>query len=135
MKIDMYKKKKYRVKRFVNYEKLTLLASHLAHEYKRLGYEKFLCKYEKQKYNGVYGKYLKAYIKYLENIHRGLIIKDRNFLIEKYLECNKYIIVEPDIYLYYFKYKENDIIEKELSNAILEFLEQGFFITKVQEAI
>lgn len=122
-----------KVKRFVNYQDLTLFASYLAHEYKKLGYDRFVEKYKKVKYRGIKRKYLKAYLSYLENQHNHIKVEDKEDIITSSL--NKKLIVEPSAYQFYFKYRNKDIVNKQLSNAILEFLKEGFLFTKVQEAV
>ena len=116
-----------RPKLFVNYTKYTLFISHLVHEKKRMGIDAFIEKYKNKRYGGICDKYLKGYIEYLKNQRDGKIIK-----------CEKYssiLVVDKDIYDFYYKYKDKAVFKRELKNAIPEFLEYGLLVTEVQETI
>lgn len=118
---------KYKPKFFVNYTKYTLFMSFLAHEYKRLGYLRFIEKYKTKKYKRLNGKYLMSYISYLENSKSGNVIT-----INK---VPKKIVLDPYTYTMYFKFKDKTVLKDSLSKAIPEFLVNGLVITEVQEAV
>ena len=103
-----------RPKFFVNYTKYTLFISHLAHEKKRMGTELFIDSYTNRKYRGFCGRYLKGYIEYLKNQRDGKIS-----LCENYPNS---LIVDKDIYVFYFKFKDKKPFKEELTKAIPEFL-------------
>ena len=113
-------------KRFVNYKKLTLFMSHLAHEFKRMGTEEFIKKYKNFKCHGVYKKYLDGYIEYHTNKSKGITI-----------ECTEHpktVVVDPVVHVLYFKNKDYNIINELLPNAVPELLKRGILLTEVQEA-
>ena len=112
---------------FVNYTKYTLFMSFLAHEYKRLGYLRFINKYKNKKYRGLRGRYLLSYINYLENSKNGLSIN-----VDK---VPKKVVLDPYTYTLYFKFKDKSVLKSSIDNAIPEFLVNGLVITEVQEAV
>lgn len=114
-------------KRFVNYDNLTLFMSALAHDYKRYGLEELKKRYANNKFRGMYKRYYTAYIEYLYNKENKITI-----------ECNEYpnkLIVGIYIYDMYFKFKNKNILNESINDAIPEFLKQGFLLTSVQEAV
>lgn len=114
-------------RRFVNYNKYTLFMSFLAHEFKRLGIEKFIEEFSNKKYRGIYKKYLDSYIEYINNKRLGITE-----------ECEVYpriLVVEPYVYKTYFKFKDREILNKALKKAVPEFLKRGILITEIQEAV
>lgn len=114
-------------KRFVNYTNYTLFMSFLAHEKKRLGVEEFITTFKTRKYSGLKQKYLDSYIEYLENQLSNTQIS--------YVNTHKKLIVDPYTYTEYFEFKNKDIINESLKEAIPEFLKRGLLITEVQEAV
>lgn len=116
-----------RPKRFVNYKKYTLFMSHMAHELKRLGADRFIEKYKPSMYKGLYRRYLTAYIEYIHNQKA-----------ESTAECliyPKVLIVEPYVYNMYFKCHDKSVLKEAMQEAIPEFLKQGLLITSIQEPV
>jgi hypothetical protein len=116
-----------RPKFFVNYDKLTLFSSELAHDYKRLGFKDFYKKYKNVKYNKVLTRYLRAYTLWLYN-------KENNIKYE-YTDIPKVLIVDRFVYDCYFKHNRKYIFNDSLKEAVPEFLKYGFLVTEVQEAV
>lgn len=116
-----------KIRRFVNYDRWTLFMSHLAHEYKRLGYSGFINKYSGARYHGIYKRYLEGYMEWLTN---------REFGIE--VECKKHpikLVAEPYIHMCYYGFKDKNILKESMKQAIPEFLSRGLLLTEVQEAV
>lgn len=113
-----------KIKRFVNYKNLCLFLSQIAHDYERLGYEKFMAK--EYKCHGMYKRYLLGYKEYLTNKEN----KNKADIQNKY--TGKFIL-DPYLYDEYFKFKNRGIIEN--ANIIPELYNHGFIFTSVQEAV
>ena len=115
--------RKYLPEKDVDYKAYSLFMSQLAHDYKRLGTEGFMEKYDTSKYRGINKRYLKGYLDYI------LGNKTKNNR-----KSNK-LVLDPYTYLMYFKYGNKETLDEELLKAIPQFLNQGLLITNVQEAV
>lgn len=115
--------REYLPEKEVDYENYSLFMSQLAHDYKRLGTEGFIEKYDTRKYRGINKRYLKGY--------RDYILGNKT---ENSRKSNK-LVLDPYTYLMYFKYGNKEVLNEELLKAIPEFLNQGLLITTVQEAV
>lgn len=117
-------------RKFINYDKYCFFMSHLAHEYKRLGYTEFMKKYKQHICFGVYRKYLDGYLDYLFNQHYGLPVERL-----RQEEIPKRVVLDPYTYQEYFDFKNKNILKGRLYYAIPEFLKHGILIVTVQEAV
>ena len=113
----------YRPVKSVDYQDYTLFMSSVAHDYKRLGFEKFIQKYDVTKYRGINKRYLKGYLDFINGIDRGNSRRTND------------LVLDPYTYLMYYKYGDKSVLERELSKAIPAFLNQGLLVTSVQEAV
>lgn len=112
----------YKPVRKVNYDEYSMYMSHLAHEIKRLGKDRFIKEYSNVKETGIRARYLAGLLDYLTKSKR----KGHNSV---------YIVLDPFTYQMYYTYKDNKILENSINNAIPEFLRQGLLITDIQEAV
>ena len=113
----------YRPVKDVDYDEYTLFMSKVAHEYKLLGRDGFMVKYDVSKYRGINKRYLSGFIDYINGIER-----------ENNRKTND-LVLDPYTYLMYYKYGQKDALEESLKNAIPAFLARGLLITEVQEAV
>lgn len=113
----------YRPVRNVNYDDYTLFMSTVAHDYKTLGRESFIVKYDVSKYRGINKRYLAGFLDYVSGIERHNMRKTND------------IVLDPYTYLMYYKYGDKDALNEELKRAIPAFLNRGLLITNVQEAV
>lgn len=116
-----------RPKFFVNYDRYCLFVSFLAHEYKRLGTDAFIKKFRNQKYRGINQRYLEAYLDYLENKKNNITITCIN--------TRKVLVTDFYVYEFYYKFKDRNVVNEALQDAIPEFLNKGLLITEIQEAV
>ena len=114
---------KYRPVKDVDYDSYTLFMSGVAHDFKRLGLERFLATYDTSKYRGIHKRYLKGFIDYVAGINRPNTRKGND------------LVLDPYTYLMYFKYGDQSALQHSLERAIPAFLNQGLLITDVQEAV
>lgn len=113
----------YRPVRNVNYDDYTLFMSTVAHDYKTLGRENFIVKYDVSKYRGINKRYLAGFLDYVSGIERQNMRKTND------------LVLDPYTYLMYYKYGDKDALNEELKRAIPAFLNRGLLITNVQEAV
>ncbi len=113
----------YRPVRNVNYDDYTLFMSTVAHDYKTLGRESFIAKYDVSKYRGINKRYLAGFLDYVSGIERHNMRKTND------------LVLDPYTYLMYYKYGDKDALNEELKRAIPAFLNRGLLITNVQEAV
>lgn len=113
----------YRPVRNVNYDDYTLFMSTVAHDYKTLGRESFIVKYDVSKYRGINKRYLAGFLDYVSGIERHNMRKTND------------LVLDPYTYLMYYKYGDKDALNEELKRAIPAFLNRGLLITNVQEAV
>ena len=127
-RLDRYAKligihRSYRPVRNVNYDDYTLFMSTVAHDYKTLGRDNFIVKYDVSKYRGINKRYLAGFLDYVSGIERHNIRKTND------------LVLDPYTYLMYYKYGYKDALNEELKKAIPAFLNRGLLITNVQEAV
>lgn len=115
-----------KIRRFVNYEKLGLYASYLAHCYDRYG----LSKIESLKVPkfGIKRKYYLGYIEYIRNIELNLVSSCDKF---KY----KYYILDKYLYDEYFNDKNKSVINEIWDSKIPEMFNYGFIFTNIQTSV
>ena len=113
----------YRPVRNVDYDDYTLFMSTIAHDYKTLGRENFIVKYDVSKYRGINKRYLAGFLDYVSGIERHNMRKTND------------LVLDPYTYLMYYKYGDKDALNEELKRAIPAFLNRGLLITNVQEAV
>ena len=75
-RLDRYAKligihRSYRPVRNVNYDDYTLFMSSVAHDYKTLGIDNFIAKYDVSKYRGINKRYLAGFLDYISGIERN----------------------------------------------------------------
>ncbi len=107
----------------VDYEDYTLFMSKIAHDYKSLGRDGFMEKYDVSKYRGINKRYLSGFIDYINGIER-----------ENNRKTND-LVLDPYTYLMYFKYDQKQALQEGLKHAIPAFLARGLLITEVQETV
>lgn len=115
--------KSYRPVKNVDYESYTLFMSTIAHDYKNLGRERFVEKYDLSKFRGLNKRYLAGFLDYINGIERQNIRKTND------------IVLDPYTYHMYFKYGDKEALAEELKHAIPAFLNRGLLITNIQEAV
>ena len=113
----------YRPVRNVDYDDYTLFMSTIAHDYKTLGRENFIVKYDVSKYRGINKRYLAGFLDYVSGIERHNIRKTND------------LVLDPYTYLMYYKYGDKNALNEELKRAIPAFLNRGLLITNIQEAV
>ena len=127
-RLDRYAKligihRSYRPVRNVNYDDYTLFMSSVAHDYKTLGIDNFIAKYDVSKYRGINKRYLAGFLDYISGIERNNMRRTND------------LVLDPYTYLMYYKYGDKDALNKELKRAIPAFLNRGLLITDIQEAV
>ena len=113
----------YRTVKNVNYEDYTLFMSTVAHDYKIMGTDEFIAKYDVSKYRGINKRYIGGFLDYINGIDRPNMRRTND------------LILDPYTYLMYFKYGNKNVLKEELKKAIPAFLNRGLLITNVQEAV
>ncbi len=113
----------YRPVKNVDYENYTLFMSMVAHDYKTMGSEEFIRKYDVSKYRGINKRYLGGFLDYINGIERYNTRRTND------------LVLDPYTYLMYFKYGNKGVLKEEIQKAIPSFLNRGLLITNVQEAV
>ena len=113
----------YRPVKNVDYQEYSLFMSLLAHDFKRLGRNGFLEKYDISKHRGLNKRYLRGFIDDITGIENRSARKTND------------LVLDPYTHLMYFKYGDKSVLEQELKKAIPAFLNQGLLVTSVQEAV
>ncbi len=107
----------------VDYEDYTLFMSMVAHDYKLMGSDEFIEKYDVSKYRGINKRYIGGFLDYINGIDRRNTRRTND------------LVLDPYTYLMYFKYGNKEVLREELKKAIPAFLNRGLLITNVQEAV
>ena len=113
----------YRPVKNVDYEDYTLFMSTVAHDYKNLGRDRFIEKYDITKLRGINKRYLAGFLDYINGIERQNMRRTND------------LVLDPYTYLMYFKYGYKEALPEGLKRAIPAFLNRGLLITDVQEAV
>jgi hypothetical protein len=113
----------YRPVKDVDYEDYTLFMSTVAHDYKKLGADGLIEKYDITKLRGINKRYLAGFWDYINGI------ESRN------TRRTNDLVLDPYTYLMYFKYGDKEALDRELKHAIPAFLNRGLLITNIQEAV
>ncbi len=113
----------YRPVKNVDYEDYTLFMSTVAHDYKSLGSEEFMVKYDVSKYRGINKRYIAGFLDYIHGIERGNVRRTND------------LVLDPYTYHMYFTYGDKEVLKQEIKKAIPSFLNRGLLITNVQEAV
>ena len=113
----------YRPVKDVNYEDYTLFMSTVAHDYKKLGVDGLIEKYDITKLRGINKRYLAGFLDYINGIE------------SKNTRRTNDLVLDPYTYLMYFKYGDKAALDEELKRAIPAFLNRGLLITNIQEAV
>lgn len=113
----------YRPVKNVDYEGYTLFMSTVAHDYKNLGRDRFIDKYDITKLRGINKRYLAGFLDYINGIERQNTRRTND------------LVLDPYTYLMYFKYGNKEALTEGIKHAIPAFLNRGLLITDVQEAV
>lgn len=127
IKTDKYGELHIIINIFVNYDKYGLFISHMAHEYKRLGFNGLKEKYKNNQFKGVYKRYYNAYILYLENKSNKIEFRCSNI--------PKVVTLDPIYYEIIKLTKDFTLIQEAIDKSKTEFLYFGLTMEDVQEAV